>query len=50
MSFEESLMKDTLIEALGIKMLEISPDKVVATMSVNGATRQPAGMLHGGLL
>ncbi|MDQ7092410.1 PaaI family thioesterase [Desulfosporosinus sp. PR] len=47
-SLEETLAKDTLIGALGIKLVEISPEKVVATMAVNGATRQPAGMLHGG--
>lgn len=41
-------LKGTLMEALGIEIVEISPEKVVATMPVNEATRQPFGFLHGG--
>ena len=42
-------IKDTLMEALGIEMVELTPDRVVATMPVNNATRrQPNGILHGG--
>lgn len=41
-------LKGTLMEALGIKIVELGPDKVVATMPVNEATRQPFGLLHGG--
>jgi|SRR5680860_453790 len=44
----ENSLKGTLIEALGIKIVELGPDKVVATMPVNEATRQPFGLLHGG--
>lgn len=40
--------KDTLMEALGIEIVELKEDRVVATMPVMGATRQPFGMLHGG--
>ena len=40
--------KDTLIKALGIEMVQIEKDKVVATMPVNENTRQPFGYLHGG--
>ncbi|MDA3129334.1 hotdog fold thioesterase [Aliibacillus thermotolerans] len=40
--------KDTLMEALGIKFLEYSKERVVATMPVNNKTRQSYGMLHGG--
>lgn len=40
--------KGTLLEALGIEITELTANKVVATMPVNGATRQPAGLLHGG--
>jgi 1,4-dihydroxy-2-naphthoyl-CoA hydrolase len=40
--------KGTVIEALGIKFVEISEDKVVATMPVGELTRQPYGTLHGG--
>jgi len=41
-------IKGTLMEVLGIEMVELGPDKVVATMPVNEATRQPTGILHGG--
>ena len=41
-------IKGTLMEVLGIEIVELGPDKVVATMSVNEATRQPTGILHGG--
>lgn len=47
MNFEE-MSKGTLIEALGIKFVELSGDKVIATMPVNDKTRQPFGILHGG--
>ena len=36
-----------LNEKLGIELLEISPERVVATMPVEGNT-QPYGLLHGG--
>ncbi|MHB8076241.1 hotdog fold thioesterase [Desulfosporosinus fructosivorans] len=41
-------LKGTLMEALGIEIVELDPEKVVATMPVNEATRQPFGLLHGG--
>lgn len=37
----------TLIERMGITILEASADRVVGTMPVKGNT-QPAGLLHGG--
>ena len=37
----------TLIERLGIVIVEATPDRVVGTMPVAGNT-QPAGLLHGG--
>jgi 1,4-dihydroxy-2-naphthoyl-CoA hydrolase len=37
----------TLIERMGIEILEASPDRVVGTMPVDGNT-QPYGLLHGG--
>lgn len=40
--------KGTLIDTLGIKVIEIGETQVVATMPVNEATRQPFGLLHGG--
>ncbi|WP_243075432.1 hotdog fold thioesterase [Microbacterium sp. SS28] len=38
----------TLIEGLGIEMLEVRDDAVVARMPVDHRTVQPAGVLHGG--
>jgi 1,4-dihydroxy-2-naphthoyl-CoA hydrolase len=37
-----------LAETLGIKLLELTPERVVATMPVDDRTRQPFGILHGG--
>ncbi|MCC2308237.1 hotdog fold thioesterase [Cellulomonas chengniuliangii] len=37
----------TLIERMGITILEVGPDKVVGVMPVEGNT-QPYGLLHGG--
>jgi len=38
----------TLIEHLGIEFTEIGEDFIRATMPVDGRTRQPFGLLHGG--
>ncbi|MEW8978998.1 MAG: hotdog fold thioesterase [Symbiobacterium sp.] len=38
----------TMLEALGILLEEITPQRVVATMPVDHRTRQPMGLLHGG--
>lgn len=38
----------TLMDALGIETVTLDKDKVVMTMPVHGATRQPFGLLHGG--
>lgn len=40
--------KNTLIEHLGIEFLEIGDDYLKAKMPVDGRTKQPAGLLHGG--
>lgn len=37
-----------LADALGIEIVELSPQRVVATMPVDQRTRQPFGILHGG--
>jgi len=37
-----------LADALGIRVLELTPQRVVATMPVDERTRQPYGILHGG--
>jgi 1,4-dihydroxy-2-naphthoyl-CoA hydrolase len=44
----EATPKGTIMEALGIRLVEVTPDRVVATMPVHDATRQPYGILHGG--
>ena len=38
----------TLLEHLGIEFTEISDDFIRGTMPVDGRTRQPYGLLHGG--
>ncbi len=39
---------DTLIRALGIEMTEVTDDALLGRMPVDGRTRQPGGVLHGG--
>ncbi|RNB84614.1 hotdog fold thioesterase [Brevibacillus fluminis] len=41
-------LEETIVGALGIKMVEVSKDRVIATMPVHAATHQPFGLLHGG--
>ncbi len=40
--------RNTLAEHIGIRMTEIGPDYLRATMPVNTITHQPTGLLHGG--
>jgi len=40
--------KGTMVEVLGIKFINIEPDKLVAAMPVDHRTIQPYGILHGG--
>jgi len=42
-----ALSTGTLIERMGIEILEVSPSRAVGTMPVAGNT-QPYGLLHGG--
>lgn len=42
-----SMSAGTLAERMGIELLEVSPQRLVATMPVEGNT-QPYGLLHGG--
>lgn len=37
-----------LADALGIELVELTKERVVATMPVDDRTRQPFGILHGG--
>ncbi len=39
---------ETIMEAIGIEVVEVTKDQVIATMPVHGPTRQPFGLLHGG--
>lgn len=41
-------LTNSLIETLGIKIVELSEEKAIATMPVDDRTRQPFGVLHGG--
>jgi 1,4-dihydroxy-2-naphthoyl-CoA hydrolase len=41
-------VKNTLMETLGIQVLSVSNEGVVATMPVDHRTHQPFGLLHGG--
>ena len=41
------LVRGTLIERMGIELVEVGPQRAVGTMPVAGNT-QPAGLLHGG--
>src|SRR5512132_532664 len=43
-----SLPQATLAGALGIEIVELTAERVVATMPVDDRTRQPYGLLHGG--
>jgi 1,4-dihydroxy-2-naphthoyl-CoA hydrolase len=38
----------TMMEALDMKAVELTPDRVVFSMPVGPKTRQPMGFLHGG--
>ena len=44
----EALPTRGLADLLGIEIVELSPQRVVATMPVDERTRQPFGILHGG--
>ena len=44
------MIKNTLIETLGIEITHIEPGKVIATMPVDERTRQPFGFYMGVLL
>lgn len=40
--------RNTLVDTIGIRVIEIGPDFLRATMPVNPTTHQPMGVLHGG--
>lgn len=41
-------LENTILEALDIKIVDLSPERVVLSMPVGPKTRQPMGLLHGG--
>lgn len=44
----EALFKNTMMETLGIRCVELGDDYIIATMPVDHRTHQPMGLLHGG--
>ena len=44
-----AIHKDTAVERLGIEFLEVGDDFIRARVPVDGRTRQPYGLLHGGV-
>ena len=42
------ISENTLLETLGIRTVEMSPDRVVLEMDVGPRVHQPMGLLHGG--
>jgi 1,4-dihydroxy-2-naphthoyl-CoA hydrolase len=44
----QQLSQNTLVDTIKIRVTEIGPDFVRATMPVNPTTHQPTGVLHGG--
>lgn len=40
--------ESTLLETLGIRIVEVTPDRVVLEMDVGPRVHQPMGLLHGG--
>jgi 1,4-dihydroxy-2-naphthoyl-CoA hydrolase len=43
-----AIMPNTMAEHLGLKMVELGPDFLKISMPVDGRTKQPYGLLHGG--
>lgn len=49
LAYLEDLAKDTADQHLGIRVTEIGPDYLCGTVAVDERTRQPFGLLHGGI-
>jgi uncharacterized protein (TIGR00369 family) len=43
-----AMSKNTMAEWMGIELVEVTPQRVVATMPVRPTVHQPFGLLHGG--
>jgi uncharacterized protein (TIGR00369 family) len=48
MAMDVNAYENTIHEALGIRAVEITPDRVVFEMEVTSRVHQPMGILHGG--
>jgi uncharacterized protein (TIGR00369 family) len=48
-AFFERTRETTVAGALDIRMVDIGPDHIVLRMPVTDASRQPMGLLHGGV-
>jgi 1,4-dihydroxy-2-naphthoyl-CoA hydrolase len=46
---ESLLSKDHVTKDLGVEFVELNPERMVATMPVDGRHLQPFGYLHGGV-
>ena len=44
-----AIHKDTAVQQLGIEFLEVGPDFIRARVPVDTRTKQPYGLLHGGV-
>lgn len=44
----EDVQYETLMDALGIRIITLEKEKVIAEMPVEGRVKQPFGLLHGG--
>jgi 1,4-dihydroxy-2-naphthoyl-CoA hydrolase len=44
-----AIHKDTAVERLGIEFLQVGDDFIRARVPVDGRTKQPYGLLHGGV-
>ena len=43
-----AMSKNTMLETIGIQIIELGDDYLVGTMPVDHRTHQPMGLLHGG--
>ncbi len=46
---DEQMLRNTVMETLGVQVEETSADRVVMRMPITDAARQPFGLLHGGV-
>ena len=44
-----AVSRNTILEALDIRIVEYSEESIVLSMMISDATRQPYGLLHGGV-